>query len=63
MDGATQEAASRAIGETLALVGVPAPTTLDGMRPAAPDEIKNFLLATGLEDRKATDVAKAFRMN
>ena len=63
MDGATQEAASRAIGDTLALVGVPAPTTLDGMRAASPDEMKNFFLATGMEDQKATDVAKAFRMN
>ena len=34
---------------------------LDGMRLAAPDEIKYFLLATGLEAQKATDVAKALQ--
>ena len=59
MDGAAQEAASRAIGQELALIGVPAPTTLDGFRPAKPCEVKTFLISTGLEEQKATDVAKA----
>ena len=59
MDGAAQEAASRAIGQELALIGVPAQTTLDGFRPAKLDEVKTFLISTGLEDQKATDVAKA----
>ena len=31
------------------------------MRPAQPDEIKNFLVATGLEEQQATDVAKALK--
>ena len=61
MDGAAQEAASRAIGQELALIGVPAPTTLDGFRPAKPDEVKTFLVSSGLEEQQATDVAKALK--
>ena len=59
MAGMSQEAASRAIGHELSGLGVPAPTPLDGSRPASPDEVKTYLIAVGLSEPQATDVAKA----
>ena len=61
MAGVSQEAASRSIGHELSLIGVPAPTTLDGYRPASPDEIKTFMISVGLSEAKATDVATALK--
>ena len=61
MAGVAQEAASRTIGHKLSLIGVPAPTTLDGYRPANPDEIKTFMISVGLSEAKATDVATALK--
>ena len=60
MTGAQAEA-SRAIGHDLALIGVPAPTTLDGFRPASPDEIKTFMVSVGLSPERGEDVAKALK--
>jgi len=61
MAGISQEAASRAIGHELALSGVPAPTTLEGFRPASPDEIKTFMVSVGLPAQRGEDVAKALK--
>ena len=61
MAGITQEAASRAIGHELSLIGVPAPTTLDGYRPASPDEIKTFMISAGLSNERSADVAQALK--
>ena len=61
MAGISQEAASRAIGHELSLIGVPAPTTLDGYRPASPDEIKTFMISVGLSPDRSDDVAKALK--
>ena len=59
MAGAAFEAASRGIGQQLALLGVPAPADLEGKKPAQPDELKNFFMATGMLEQESTDVAKA----
>ena len=61
MAGITQEAASRTIGHELSLIGVPAPTTLDGYRPASPDEIKTFMISVGLSNERSADVAQALK--
>ena len=61
MSGMSQESASRAIGHELSGLGVPAPTPLDGFRPASPDEVKTFLISVGLSEPQATDVAKALK--
>jgi hypothetical protein len=61
MAGISQEAASRAIGHELSLIGVPAPTTLDGYRPASPDEMKIFMISVGLLEARAIDVATALK--
>ena len=57
----TQAEASRVMGDALALIGVPAPTTLDGYSPASPDEVKTFMISVGLPEAKAADVAKALK--
>ena len=59
MAGAAFEAASRGIGQPLALLGVPAPADLEGKQPSQPDELKSFFMATGMKEQEATDVAKA----
>ena len=59
--GITQEAASRTIGHELSLIGVPAPTTLDGYRPASPDEVKTFMISVGLSNERSADVAQALK--
>ena len=56
-----QQQASQALGHQLSLVGVPAPTTLDGYSPASPDEIKTFLLSVGLTEARANDVSTALK--
>ena len=61
MAGSPQDVARQAIGYELSLIGVPAPTTLDGYRPASPDEIKTFMISVGLSETKATDVATALK--
>ena len=61
MSGATQEEAARSIGRQMSLVGVPAPTALDGFSPASPDELKTFLIATGTAEQNAEDVANTLR--
>jgi len=61
MAGITQEAASRTIGHELSFIGVPAPTTLDGYRPASPDEIKTFMISVGLSIESSADVAQALK--
>ena len=61
MAGVAQAEASRTIGQELSLIGVLAPTTLDGYRPINPDEIKTFMISVGLSEAKATDVATALK--
>ena len=61
MAGTPQEAASRAICHELSLIGSPAPTTVDGFRPASPDEMKNFMISVGLSPEQGDDVAKALK--
>ena len=58
MAGTPQEAASRVIGHELSLMGVPAPTTLDGFRPSSPDEMKTFMISVGLSPEQGEDIAK-----
>ena len=58
MAGTPQEAASRAIGHELSLIGVPAPTTLDGFRPSSADEMKTFMVSVGLSPEQGDDIAK-----
>ena len=53
MSGSPHEVASQALGHEL-----PAPTTLDGFRPASPDEIKTFVVSIGLSPERCEDVAK-----
>ena len=57
MAGVAQAIASQTIGQELSLIGVPAPTTLDGYRPANPDEIKTFMICwanRGESDRRCS---------
>ena len=61
MAGTAQEEAARNIGRQMLLAGVPAPTALDGFRPAFPDELKTFLIATGTAEQNAEDVVNALR--
>ena len=61
MSGSPHEVASQALGHELSLIGVPAPTTLDGFRPASPDEIKTFMVSVGLSPERGEDVAKALK--
>ena len=61
MAGVVQQQASQSLGHELSLVGVPAPTTLDGYSPARPDEIKTFLLSVELTEAQANDISTALK--
>ena len=61
MSGMSQVTVGRAISHELSALGVPAPTPLEGSVPAIPDEVKIFLVASGLPEPQATDVAKALK--
>ena len=43
----------------MALLGVPAPSDLEGKKPSQPDELKHFFMATGMSEQESADVAKA----
>ena len=61
MAGTPQEAASQVLGHELSLIGVPAPTSIDGFRPARPDEMNTFMVSAGLSPEQGDDVAKALK--